>query len=319
MPFEAAAAATAAAAAICTLLMGLGANFPVALAPGMGLNAVVAFQIAGETGSWQRPWAWWCSNGLIVLVLVLAGVREAVMRAIPLDLRRAISVGIGLFIALIGVVNARLVVIPPQFVVNRQHEPTGHRPACHARLAAGAGAVARARRLADHRVAALEASARRDRHWHCVRQRSPRSCSASRHWPAGAWLRVPRFDTVFQADVRAALDIRLFAAAVLARDGRFLRHASAPSPRLLKTGNLHDRDGPDSEAALDSGHRLTQRADRRGVRRELRDLLHRVGRGGGRGRAHRPAHVIVAVALCGLHVRRAARRHRASAPPPRRR
>src|SRR5512134_1947545 len=52
IPFEAAAAGTAAAAAICTLLMGLGANFPIALAPGMGLNAVVAFQVVGQTGSW---------------------------------------------------------------------------------------------------------------------------------------------------------------------------------------------------------------------------------------------------------------------------
>ena len=113
IPFEAAASATAAAAAICTLLMGLGANFPIALAPGMGLNAVVAFQVVGQTGSWQAAMGLVVLNGLVVLVLVLAGVREAVMRAIPLDLRRAISVGIGFFIALIGAVNARLVVVPP--------------------------------------------------------------------------------------------------------------------------------------------------------------------------------------------------------------
>lgn len=106
IPFEAAAAATAAAAAICTLLMGLGANFPIALAPGMGLNAVVAFQVAGAAGSWQAAMGLVVLNGLIVLLLVVAGVREAVMHAIPLDLRRAISVGIGLFIALIGAVNA---------------------------------------------------------------------------------------------------------------------------------------------------------------------------------------------------------------------
>src|SRR5688500_2880346 len=112
VPVEAAVAATAAAAAICTLLMGLGANFPMALAPGMGLNAVVAFQVAGQTGSWQAAMGLVMINGLVVLALVAAGVREAVMQAIPLDLRRAISVGIGLFIALIGAVNARLVVVP---------------------------------------------------------------------------------------------------------------------------------------------------------------------------------------------------------------
>ena len=112
VPFEAAAAATAAAAAVCTLLMGVVANFPVALAPGMGLNAVVAFQITAQTGSWQAAMGLVIVNGLVILALVLAGVREAVMDAIPIDLRRAISVGIGLFVALIGAVNARIVVVP---------------------------------------------------------------------------------------------------------------------------------------------------------------------------------------------------------------
>ena len=90
IPFEAAAAGTAAAAAICTLLMGLGANFPIALAPGMGLNAVVAFQITAATGSWQGAMGLVVVEGLLVFVLVLAGVREAVMTAIPVDLRREV-------------------------------------------------------------------------------------------------------------------------------------------------------------------------------------------------------------------------------------
>src|SRR5688500_10355299 len=123
VPVEAAVAATAAAAAICTLLMGLGANFPMALAPGMGLNAVVAFQVAGQTGSWQSAMGLVVLNGIVVLALVAAGVREAVMRAIPLDLRRAISVGIGLFIALIGAVNARLVVVPASSVAVLNTDP----------------------------------------------------------------------------------------------------------------------------------------------------------------------------------------------------
>src|ERR687898_223137 len=79
VPFEAAAAATAAAAALCTLLMGLAANFPVALAPGMGLNAVVAFQVAAQTGSWQAAMGLVVVNGLIVLALVVAGIREGIM------------------------------------------------------------------------------------------------------------------------------------------------------------------------------------------------------------------------------------------------
>ena len=76
------------------------------MAPGMGLNAVVAFQLAASTGSWQAAMGLVVVEGLLVLALVLVGVREAVMTAIPVDLRRAIGVGIGLFIAFIGAVNA---------------------------------------------------------------------------------------------------------------------------------------------------------------------------------------------------------------------
>lgn len=109
VPFASGVACTAAAAGICCLLMGLGANFPIALASGMGLNAVVAYQVAPATGSWQTAMGLVVLNGLLVLLLVLAGVRERVMEAIPLDLRRAIGAGIGLFIAFIGLVNAGLV------------------------------------------------------------------------------------------------------------------------------------------------------------------------------------------------------------------
>jgi AGZA family xanthine/uracil permease-like MFS transporter len=110
VPFEPAVACTALAAGICCVLMGLGANFPLALASGMGLNAVVAFQIAPAAGSWQTAMGLVVLNGALILVLVLTGVREAVMDVIPLDLRRAIGAGIGLFIAFIGLVNAGLVV-----------------------------------------------------------------------------------------------------------------------------------------------------------------------------------------------------------------
>jgi AGZA family xanthine/uracil permease-like MFS transporter len=113
VPYEAAVAATAAAAALSCFAMGLLANAPIALAPGMGLNAVVAYHIAAVTGSWQAAMALVVVEGLVVLAMVLIGLREAVMEAIPIDLRRAIAVGIGLFIAFIGVVNARLVIVPP--------------------------------------------------------------------------------------------------------------------------------------------------------------------------------------------------------------
>jgi len=92
--------------------MGFGANAPIVLAPGMGLNAVVAFQLASSAGSWQAAMGLVVVEGFVVLALVLLGVREGVMEAIPLDLRRAIGVGIGLFIAFIGFFTAGFVVKP---------------------------------------------------------------------------------------------------------------------------------------------------------------------------------------------------------------
>ncbi|MBC7328137.1 NCS2 family permease [bacterium] len=102
---------TAIAAAIPTLLMGLWANYPFALAPGMGLNAFLTFEVCKKMGySWQTGMGVIFIEGLIVTIFVLTGAREAVMNAIPISLKRAISVGIGLFIAFIGLKDAHLVV-----------------------------------------------------------------------------------------------------------------------------------------------------------------------------------------------------------------
>src|SRR5262245_17638396 len=128
VPFEAAVAATAAAAGVCCLLMGLGANFPLALAPGMGLNAVVAFQIASAAGSWQTAMGLVVLDGLVVLLLVIAGLREAIMHAIPHDLRRAIAAGIRLFIAFIGAVHAKLVIVPMGTVLTLAKTPSATMP-----------------------------------------------------------------------------------------------------------------------------------------------------------------------------------------------
>jgi AGZA family xanthine/uracil permease-like MFS transporter len=103
-------ACTALAAGICCILMGLVGRFPLALASGMGLNALVAFTLSAAAGSWQAAMGLIVLDGLIVLLLVLLGLREAVMNAIPKDLRLAIGAGIGLFIALIGLSNAGIVV-----------------------------------------------------------------------------------------------------------------------------------------------------------------------------------------------------------------
>jgi len=107
------AATTALVAGLMTILMGVVANFPIALATGLGLNAVVAYSIAALPDmSWQDAMGIVVLEGLIILVLVLTGFRTAVFRAVPKELKTAISVGIGLFIAFIGLVDAGFVRIP---------------------------------------------------------------------------------------------------------------------------------------------------------------------------------------------------------------
>ncbi|GGZ33866.1 NCS2 family permease [Streptomyces poonensis] len=102
------ATATALVAAVMTIIMGVGGNLPLALAAGLGLNAVVAFQIA-PLMSWADAMGLVVLEGLLICVLVVTGLREAVMHAIPQPLKQAIGVGIGLFIAFIGFVDAGFV------------------------------------------------------------------------------------------------------------------------------------------------------------------------------------------------------------------
>ena len=106
--------ATALAAFIGTILMALFANYPFALAPGMGLNAFFAFTVVGQMGySWQTALAAVCLEGVIFIILSLTNVREAIFNAIPINLKRAVSAGIGLFIAFIGLVSANIIVSNP--------------------------------------------------------------------------------------------------------------------------------------------------------------------------------------------------------------
>ncbi|MEQ6903621.1 NCS2 family permease [Nocardioides sp. YIM 152588] len=106
------AAGTALAAGLLTILMGVVANYPLALAAGLGLNAFVAFAIASQM-TWADAMGLVVLEGVIILVLVLTGFRTAVFHAIPTQLKTAISVGIGLFIALIGFVDAGFVTRVP--------------------------------------------------------------------------------------------------------------------------------------------------------------------------------------------------------------
>lgn len=103
--------ATAVASFLGTLCMALFANYPFALAPGMGLNAYFAYTVVLGMGySWQVALAAVLTEGLIFIVLSVCNVREAIFNAIPLPLKRAVSVGIGLFIAFIGLQNAKIVI-----------------------------------------------------------------------------------------------------------------------------------------------------------------------------------------------------------------
>ncbi|QSX04976.1 NCS2 family permease [Sedimentibacter sp. zth1] len=103
--------ATALASFIGTILMAVLSNYPFALAPGMGLNAYFAFTVCGTMGySWQIALLAVFVEGIIFIILSLTNVREAIFNAIPLTLKSAVSVGIGLFIAFIGLQNAKIVV-----------------------------------------------------------------------------------------------------------------------------------------------------------------------------------------------------------------
>jgi AGZA family xanthine/uracil permease-like MFS transporter len=102
------AAATALVAGVLSILMGVFANFPLALATGLGLNTFVAVAIASQM-TWKDAMGLVVLEGIIITVLVLTGFRTAVFRAVPTQLKIAISVGIGLFIALIGLVDSGFV------------------------------------------------------------------------------------------------------------------------------------------------------------------------------------------------------------------
>jgi AGZA family xanthine/uracil permease-like MFS transporter len=188
--------------------MGLGANFPLALAPGMGLNAVVAFQIAGAAGSWQTAMGLVVLDGLVVLLLVIAGLREAVMHAIPHDLRRAIAAGIGLFIAFIGAVNAKLVIVPIGTVLTLSENPAATLPpVTHGMLGSVEPAIALFgliviafllyRRVAGAIILGIAAGT------------VVAIAVGLARLPAGAWVGMPHFDTMFQADIAGALSLRL--------------------------------------------------------------------------------------------------------------
>ena len=111
MDFSKVFAATALASAVATLVMSLLANLPFALAPGMGLNAFLTYTVVMGMGySWQFALTAVFVEGIIFLILTAVNIREAIVNSIPANLKKAIGVGIGLFIAFIGMQNAGIVV-----------------------------------------------------------------------------------------------------------------------------------------------------------------------------------------------------------------
>ena len=110
MPASGVFTATALSAAIATLVMAFAANLPVALAPGMGLNAFFTYTVVFGMGySWQGALTAVFLEGILFILLSFFNVREAIITAIPGNLKKAVAVGIGLFIALIGLANGGLV------------------------------------------------------------------------------------------------------------------------------------------------------------------------------------------------------------------
>jgi adenine/guanine/hypoxanthine permease len=111
LPFDAVLTSTCLVAGVMTIVMGLYTNRAYAIAPGLGLNAVVAFTLVANEGlGFPEAMGLVVVEGLAITVLVLLGLREAIMQAIPLELKKAIAIGIGLFIAFIGLFNSGLVV-----------------------------------------------------------------------------------------------------------------------------------------------------------------------------------------------------------------
>ena len=214
MPFAAVAVATALAAAIFTLLMGLLTNLPFALASGLGLNAVVAFDlILGRKLPWPVAMACVVIEGVVALVLVLAGLREAIMRAVPHEIKLSIGVGIGLFITLVGLRDAGITV-NNDGDRDRARRPHRRRAADRARRPAGDDRPDRARRSrgdparhprldrarADLRRAGAAGQGRRSARARATSRRSATRSPPDNLLDALTWALVPVIFVLFVSD-----------------------------------------------------------------------------------------------------------------------
>lgn len=111
IPREAAVAATIWSAGLCSIAMGLCANFPVAMAPGMGLNAFFAFYVCGTLGlPWQTALGAVFVSGIVFLILTVTKLRQLIIDSVPMSLKAAVVVGIGMFIAFVGLQSSGIIV-----------------------------------------------------------------------------------------------------------------------------------------------------------------------------------------------------------------
>ena len=118
MDYGAVLTATCLAAAVATLAMGIVANYPFALAPGMGLNAFFAFTLCGTMGlTWQVALGVVFISGCIALLVTLTNIKRIIIKAIPPSLKAALSAGVGLFIAVIGLTNGGIIIANPSTIV----------------------------------------------------------------------------------------------------------------------------------------------------------------------------------------------------------
>lgn len=127
MDWNAVFTATGISAAVATLVMAFCANLPVALAPGLGLNAFFTFSVVLGMGcTWQFALTAVLAEGLLFIILSFFGVREAIMQSIPANLRKAVSVGIGLFITIIGLENAGICADDPATLISFVNFDSAH-------------------------------------------------------------------------------------------------------------------------------------------------------------------------------------------------
>lgn len=118
MPLEGVFIATAIASGIACIIMGLLSNYPVGLAPGMGLNALFTYTIVLGMGlSWQAALAAVFLSSVLFLIITIIGLREAILNEIPQDLKLAIGAGIGFFLAFLGLANAGIIVAEPSTLI----------------------------------------------------------------------------------------------------------------------------------------------------------------------------------------------------------